>query len=225
MPQILTMKKLGKYLVAAMLLGTTVSANAQYYAIADRLSNMISPALFGGVNYHGIVEVSAIKGIGENNGDFVGISTSQGFKYADWLFMGIGIGVDALFTHVDNYPDIYDRTQSVTKNGWIIPLFTDFRFMLGNTSSVNYYIGTKIGCSFLVSDDEIHVNRGYITSDECFYLKPSIGIRIPAGPTDHTALNIAVSYQLITPGYNRYDYSNNESISLNGFGLTIGYEW
>jgi hypothetical protein len=97
--------------------------------------------------------------------------------------------------------------------------------MLGNTSSVNYYIGTKIGCSFLVSDDEIHVNRGYITSDECFYLKPSIGIRIPAGPTDHTALNIAVSYQLITPGYNRYDYSNNESISLNGFGLTIGYEW
>jgi hypothetical protein len=217
------MKKFGKYLIAAMLLGSAATANAQYYAIADRLANMITPALYGGFNYRGIVEVSAIKGIGENNGDFVGISTSQGFKYADWFFMGVGLGVDALFTHVDSYFD--NHTESITKNGWIIPLFTDFRFTFGNSSSVNYYIGTKIGCSFLVSDKDIYVNRGYITSDECFYLKPSVGVRIPAGITDHNAVTLAVSYQLITPGYNRYDYGYSNSISLNGFGLTIGYEW
>jgi hypothetical protein len=217
------MKKSSKFVIASVMLGTAVTANAQYYAIADRMADMITPALFGGLNYHGLVEVSAIKGIGENNGDFVGISTSQGFKYADWLFMGVGIGVDALFTHVDSYYD--NHIQSTTKNGWIIPLFTDFRFNFGNSSSVNYYIGTKIGCSFLVSDKDIHVNRGYITSDECFYLKPSVGVRIPAGTTNHNAVTLAVSYQLITPGYERYDYGDNQSISLNGFGISVGYEW
>jgi hypothetical protein len=217
------MKKLGKYIIAAMLLGTTTSANAQIYAIADRVTDLIQPALVGGFNYRGMVEVSAIKGIGDNNADFVGISTSQGFKYADWFFMGVGIGVDALFTDVDNYYE--NHVESVTKHGWVIPLFTDFRFTFGNTSGINYYIGTKIGCSFLVSDRDIQVNRGYITSDECFYLKPAIGVRIPAGTTDHTAVTIAVNYQLITPGYRHYDFPDNESISLNGFGLTVGFEW
>jgi hypothetical protein len=77
----------------------------------------------------------------------------------------------------------------------------------------------------LLSDKDIQVNRGYITSDECFYLKPAIGVRIPAGPTNRTAITLAVNYQLITPGYRHYDYGDNSSVSLNGFGLTIGYEW
>jgi hypothetical protein len=217
------MKNYGKIIAATLLIGTAAPANAQFYAIADRISDMITPALYGGFNYRGMVEVSAIKGIGENNGDFVGVSTSQGLKYADWLFMGVGIGVDALFTHVDSGYD--NKMQSITKSGCVIPIFTDFRFTFGNKSDVNFYFGTKIGCSFLVSDSDISVNRGYITSDECFYLKPSIGVRIPAGSTDHNAVTFALSYQLITPGYTRYEYSNNESISLNGFGLTIGYEW
>lgn len=219
----LAMRKLGKFIVAVSLLGSVSTANAQFYAIADRISDMITPALYGGLNYRGLVEVSAIKGIGENNGDFVGLSTSQGVKYADWLFMGVGIGVDALFTHVDKYYD--NGMQSITKSGCVIPVFTDFRFTLGNSSSPSFYFGTQIGCSFLISDSDISVNRGYITSDECFYIKPSIGVRIPAGTTDHNAVTLALSYQLITPGYERYEYLNSESISLNGFGVTIGYEW
>jgi hypothetical protein len=217
------MKKIRKYIIAALLLGSATAANAQIYAIADRVTDLIQPALFGGFNYKGLVEVSAIKGVGDNNADFVGISTSQGFKYADWFFMGVGIGVDALFTDVDSYYE--NRVESVTKHGWVVPLFTDFRFTFGNTAGVNYYIGTKIGCSFLLSDKDIQVNRGYITSDECFYLKPAIGVRIPAGPTNRTAITLAVNYQLITPGYRHYDYGDNSSVSLNGFGLTIGYEW
>ncbi len=217
------MKKIGKYILATLLLSSASGANAQYYAIADRLADMITPAIFGGFSYRGLVEVSAIKGIGENNGDFVGISTSQGFKYADWLFIGVGAGVDGLFTHVDNF--YADHLESTTKSGLIVPLFTDFRLTFGDPSNVNYYIGTKIGCSFLVSDESIRVNRGYISSDECFYLKPSVGIRIPAGTTDHNAVTFAVSYQLITPGYERYEYHDSQSISLNGFGISIGYEW
>jgi hypothetical protein len=210
-------------IAALLLLGSAGLAKAQYYAIADRMADMITPALFGGFNYRGLVEISAIKGIGDNKGDFVGISTSQGVKYADWFFMGVGLGVDFLSTHVDSYYE--NRMESVTKHGCIVPLFTDFRFTFGNPCGVNYYIGTKIGCSFLVSDSDIHVNTGYITSDECFYLKPSMGVRIPAGTTDHNAVTLSLSYQLITPGYNRYDYGYDSSISLNGFGLTVGYEW
>jgi hypothetical protein len=217
------MKKLNKLIFAAALLGSATTADAQIYAIADRLGDMITPALYGGFNYRGIVEVSALKGIGENNGDFVGISTSQGVKYADWMFMGVGIGVDGLFTHVNKYYD--NGAPSITKSGCVVPLFTDFRFSFGSPYKTNCYIGAKIGCSFLMGDSDISVNRGYITSDECFYLKPSIGIRVPAGSTDHNAVIFALSYQLITPGFAQYEYYDNESISLNSFGLTIGYEW
>ncbi len=217
------MKKFIRLIIVALLLGAAGKANAQYYAIVDQMTELIRPALLGGFNYRGMVEVSAIKGIGENKANFVGISTSQGFKYADWFFMGVGIGVDALFTDVDSYH--VNHVESVTKHGWVIPLFTDFRFTIGNPNSISCYIGTKVGCSFLVSDNDIQVNRGYITSDECFYLKPAIGVRIPAGTTDHTAVTIALSYQLITPGYSRYDFGDDDSISLNGFGITVGYEW
>ena len=216
------MKKLFKCAIVAAMLGSTATANAQYYAIADRLANMITPAIYGGLNYKGLVEVSAIKGIGENNGDFVGISTTQGFKYADWFFMGVGLGVDLLMTHVDNYNFEH---ETITKTGCVIPLFTDFRFNFGNQSYVSYFIGAKVGCSFLVGNNDISVNRGYITSSECFYLKPSIGVRIPAGSGDRTAVTIAASYQLITPGYRQYNYYNNQSISLNGLGVTLGFEW
>jgi hypothetical protein len=217
------MKKFSKYIIATMLLFGATTANAQIYAIADRITDLIEPALYGGFNYRGMVEVSAIKGIGNNNADFIGISTTQGFKYADWFFMGVGIGADALFTDVNSYYE--NHLESVTKHGWIIPLFTDFRFTFGNNNGVNCYVGTKIGCSFLVSDKDIQVNRGYITSDECFYLKPAIGVRIPAGTSNRTAVNISVNYQLITPGFRHYDVGNDESITLNGFGLTVGYEW
>jgi hypothetical protein len=220
------MKNSARHLIAAaMLLGIGGgSASAQYYAIADRMVDMITPALFGGFNYHGIVEVSAIKGVGENNADFVGISTSQGVNYADWFFLGVGIGVDALFTHVDSYYNSRGG-ESVTKSGCVVPLFTDLRFNLGTGSRVSYYLGAKIGCSFLMGNNDIHVNQGYITSDECFYLKPSLGVRIPTGTSGRNAFTISASYQLITPGYNRFDYDGERSISLNGFGVTLGYEW
>lgn len=71
-------------------------ASAQYYEIATQLPQLISPALSGSLNYKGFVELSGTAGIGNNRVNDIGISTTQGFRYASWFFMGVGAGVDVV---------------------------------------------------------------------------------------------------------------------------------
>ncbi|MDE6717095.1 MAG: hypothetical protein K2J70_02790, partial [Muribaculaceae bacterium] len=69
-------------------------AEAQYYELVNQLPNLLSPALSGSMNYKGYVDVTGTLGVGNDRANFVGISTSQGFQYSTWFFMGAGIGVD-----------------------------------------------------------------------------------------------------------------------------------
>lgn len=219
-----------KALVVAAALLTAGTANAQYGQIVNQFTNVLGRALSGGFNYKGYVEAKYIKGIGANNGDFTGISTSQGVKYGDHFFMGVGLGVDLLMCHVDEgwnpgeaFPDL---DKSTTKKGCVVPLFTDFRFIAGNTNNIGCQIGLKLGCSFLLTDSYITVNRGYITSSECFFLMPSVGVRIPTSiNSGRQAVTFALAYQLITPSYRYHWGSAGKAITLNGFGLTCSYEW
>lgn len=223
---------LRRIVMVIALLATAKVASAQYYNIINQATGMLGNALQGGFNYKGYVETKYIKGIGENNGDFVGLSTSQGFMYGQRFFMGLGAGVDLLMAHVDNDawqgPQGDDIDKGVTKNGCVVPLFTDFRLIVGPLNDINCQLGLKVGCSFLLSDDYIRVNRGYITSNECFFLMPSIGVRIPVSDSNpKQAFTLNVAYQLITPTYRTWwnGYYNDESITLNGFGLTCSFEW
>lgn len=98
------MKRTGKFIMAAVIaMAATASAHAQYYEIAGQLPSLISPALSGSLNYKGFVEASGTAGIGDSRANFIGVSTSQGFKYADWFFMGVGIGVDVAMAKNVNY--------------------------------------------------------------------------------------------------------------------------
>ncbi|MCM1377405.1 MAG: hypothetical protein NC097_06395 [Clostridium sp.] len=205
------------------------SANAQYYEIANRLPGLIQPALSGSMNYRGSIEGHFLKGVGNYNADFSGISTSQGFKYGSWFFMGLGMGVDIVTSHTEDdygswapsYPDY--ANHSSTKTGVMIPIFTDFRFDIGSQSSASFFIDLKVGASFLIGKDYLRINDGYITNQEYFYLRPSLGVRIPVNSQNtKQAVNLGVDYQLLT---SNYWSSWSRNVTLSALGAHISFEW
>lgn len=232
------MKTIFKHLTCLFLLTVAPGASAQYYEIANQLPQLIRPALSGSFNYKGFVDVSYMRGISKCKADFLEITTSQGFRYADWFYMGVGIGADVLFSSTDekwgsgwNYSSSPDLSHSSTTTAVMLPLFTDFRFTFGDVNtqakgvtrnSAGFFIDLRIGCSFLCSDDWIRINNGYLTNRQYFYMRPSVGLRIPVGSSGKQAFDIGLCYKLLT---SNYWASSRESATLSSLGLTVAYEW
>lgn len=214
-----------------MLLSASV-VKAQYYQIANQLSNVLSPALSGSMNYKGYVEASGLAGFGDNHANFVGISTSQGFQYASWFYMGAGLGVDLVTVNGDvmgkddwngSYPDYYNHSSSTTR--CMIPVFTDFRFNVGPSSGIKFFIDLKLGASWLIGSRYLTLQRGRLTGQTQFLLKPALGVRIPTSAANpKQAVNVGVVYQLITSNSNYYN-RDGQSVSLNAVGVSLSYEW
>lgn len=221
-------------LLLSSIFGAALSAEAQYYDIATQLPNVLSPILSGSGRYKGFAEARFLKGIGANQADILDFSTSQGYQYNNWFYMGAGLGVDILFAHQDSnwgngwqggYYDNIDPNRSSTTTGVMIPLFTDFRFTIPakNASSPSFFADLRLGASFLIGRDYIRINNGYLTNNEYFYLSPTIGVRIPVNKEKpRQAVNIGLSYQLLTSNY-WTGYSN--SVTLNSLGLSASFEW
>ena len=224
------MKRMRMAIVAIVAMMAGVSAHAQYYQMANQLGQLISPALSGGMNYKGYVDASVLYGVGNKEATYVEITTTQGFRYRDWFFMGVGAGVQGIFTNPrssfsdwENVTDGFDRWHSTSKTGWVIPLFTDFRFNIGNQSGLSAFIDLRLGCSFLLSNKYLEIGQGYMTNSECFYLRPTVGMRIPVNAKNpKQALNIGFTYQLVTSNYWCYNSSNT---TLSALGVTFGFEW
>ena len=224
------MKKLLSLAVAAVLAaGMAVPARAQYYEIANQLPSLISPALSGSMQYRGFVEASGLAGMGKNRANFLGISTSQGFQYASWFFMGVGMGVDVAMAQQDDRYGAWDPDDweygGTAKTKCMIPVFTDFRFRIGNDNSVAAVIGLKLGAAWLLGDDDLMMKTAYMSNETQFYFRPSLGVRIPVSSQNpKQAVNVAVSYQLLTSN-NNYTYWHDNSVTLHNLGLTVGFEW
>ncbi|MCM1348710.1 MAG: hypothetical protein NC338_04795 [Firmicutes bacterium] len=222
------MKTFRALLASAALLCCTLTSHAQYYQLANQLTDVIRPALLGGFNYKGFVDASYTAGLGPRKASFVELTTTQGFQYASWFYMGVGLGVQALIAdRNDNYnpwqyPGGWDSSRGHSKTGWVLPLYTDFRFNIGKPTDTSMFIDLRLGASFLLSDDYIEIGDGFLTNSEAFYFKPTIGMRVPLNESGKQAVNIGVSYQLLTQNY-WYRYSDN--VTLSSFGATIGFEW
>ncbi len=213
----------------AVSLGWASEARAQYFEIANQLPGLISPALSGSFKYKGYLELSGTAGFGDNRVNILGVSTSQGFRYASWFFMGAGLGVDVAMNNTDiptpatDRPSFWQHSSSKTKV--MIPVFTDFRFNFGNMSGVSMYADLKIGAMWLIGNSYLRLQHGCMTGDAQFYLKPSVGVRIPMGADDSRhAVNVGITYQLLTSS-NNYNYWQDNTLTLNGLGLSIAYEW
>lgn len=229
------MKRSGfKWIVAVVVsMAASLGAKAQYYQIANQLFGLISPALSGSMNYRGYVEASGLAGFGDNHANFVGVSTSQGFQYSSWFFMGVGLGVDFAIVPSDdvdgpddwdgNYPDYYNHSTSKTRA--MIPVFTDFRFNFGGGRGVGVFVDLKLGATWLLGDRYLTLQHGRLSGATQFYLKPSVGLRVPvSGLNPKQAFNIGLTYQLITSNNNFYRW-NGDGVTLSALGLSIAFEW
>ncbi len=211
-------------LTLSLMAALTFGASAQYYSMINQATNMMQTVFSGGMRYRGMVDASYVQGIGNKRADFLEFSTTQGLKYADWFFMGIGAGVDVMFAHAGDPQWLQNSGKSLTTTACMIPLFTDFRFIIGGEKQIGFFIDIKAGCSFLVGKNNVQIGDGYLNRSECFYLKPGLGLRIPVSQ-DNTkcAFNISAVYNLVTSNY--WWQTSSSNITLNGFGVSIGYEW
>lgn len=208
------MKRLG--FVILILSSLFFSANAQYGILANQITDMLKPALSGSFNYKGFIDAAYLYGLESNDGkmDIVEVTTTQGFKYSTWCFMGVGAGLNIAFPQSSYYGVKNDV-------GVMLPLYADFRFNIGNQSNLSLFIDLKIGASFLISSNDFYVGYAYITNDECLYFKPSLGLRLPINKNNvKQAINLSASYQLITPRF-----SNGYNVNFNNLGVTLAFEW
>ena len=221
-----------KYLKSlALLIGLVfpwTCASSQFYQIANQLPGLIRPALTGGSGYKGYVDVSYLAGVGDRRVEFVGISTSQGFNYRSWFYMGVGIGVDLAMSHKNpdfglNQSGSYWNHEYSTKAA-MVPVFTDFRFNLGNPQSTSFFIDVRLGGAFLIGSNYLAVSDGFITNREYFYLKPSLGIRVPVNKVGKQAVDIGLAYQLLTSNY-WYNNPSPRNVTLSSLGAIVSFEW
>ena len=224
------MKHFTRILVGAtLLIAAAIPARAQYFQIASQVRDLISPALTGGSAYKGFVEASVLPGIGTNRATFYGVSTSQGFQYRPWFFMGAGIGVDVAtavwptgITGDVIPPSYFSRETASTKA--MIPVFSDFRFNIGKPAGTSVYIDLKLGATWLIGSSYLELADKYLSTSAQFYMKPSVGVRIPVSVTSSKrAIDIGLTYQLITSNSNYAPRST--TVSLNNIGVTLAYEW
>ena len=217
-------------MVIAFFMGLSIpfNAKAQYYEIANQLPSLIAPALRGG-SYKGLVEAGYSHTLGDYNGDFLEISTSQGYQYRTWFFMGVGLGADILFAHKsENWGEGMvtppaGEHPSTMSTAVMVPLFTDFRFNIGKRTTVSFFLDLKVGCSFLMNNKYIPIGKGYLTSREYFFLDPSLGIRIPVNKKQpKQAFDVGVRYKLLT---SNYWYRTNNNITLQSLGAFLAFEW
>lgn len=213
-------------LAASVAIASATAANAQYYQAINQVTNMLQTAFSGGFNYRGFVDAGYVNGIGDKQASFLEFSTTQGVKYGNIFFMGIGMGVDVMFTDYNGGTGNWlPSNEKSTQTAVAIPMFTDFRLNFGQPTSTGFFIDLKVGAAFYVSDNYIRVGDGYINSSSSFYLKPTIGVRVPVSKSNpKLAMNFGASYQLLTNSY-WYNPNHNNNITLSSLGLTVGFEW
>ena len=218
-----------KKILAILLLAVTsltVTANAQVFEAINTLQSVISPALSGSGRYKGWVEGGYSHTLAKYNGDFIELTTTQGYQYNSWFFMGAGLGVDLLLSHKGshwNEMETFPPSKDYTLTAPMLPLFADFRFLIGDTSNISFFLDLKVGCSFLLTNKYVAIGDGYLTNREYFFLNPAIGLRLPCNSRNpKQAVDVGVRYKLLTSNY-WYNYNNN--ITLQAIGAFIAFEW
>lgn len=201
---------------------------AQYYQIANQLQQVITPALSGSLNYKGFVEMSGLAGLGHNRANVIDFSTTQGFQYSSWFFMGVGLGIDIVMAQQPEGwtpdPDYGYMSRSNAQTKVMIPVFSDFRFNIGDRATTSFFIDIKLGAAWLMGSDYLRMADGFLSNSTQFYMRPTVGLRIPVSrERPDNAVNVGLTYQLITSNNNYY--WSSRSLSLNNLGLSVAYEW
>lgn len=226
-------------LAAVMTIIAGQEARAQYWQAASQLQNLLSPALSGSGRYKGSVELMGVAGIDDSKLNHIEISTSQGYQYNSWFYMGAGIGIDIVMNKKEELfytPDFsdydfwnnYNANIRATENtGVMLPIFTDFRFNIPfgqDVKAAAMYIDLRLGASWLLGDKYIDIRHGWLGHSANFYFRPTIGVRFPLSSSNpNRAINIGLSYLLLSADSNNSYYGSHQILS--SLGASISFEW
>lgn len=211
----------------------TITTTTTTYSRSSSSRNLVD------VSYKGFLEVGFAGGVSDHKANQLDILTTHGAAVGNF-FIGIGTGVNILFPQdntlksdmiSEGYWDAASGYEyyNCTDNAVLIPLYVDFKYNFGDMSAICPFVDLKLGCSFLVSDDDgAFIGDGWMDRDACVYFSPSIGMRIPLSGGG-AAMNIGVTYNLLSQKYRYFDEWNgptyNDGIVLSSFGGRISIEW
>lgn len=197
-------------------------ARAQYYEMSNQLSRMLQPALSGSASYRGFVDLTGLVGFGDNRVNFAGISTTQGFQYNNWFFMGVGMGIDIARGTGDFLCGVWNE-PGYTDTQAVLPVFSDFRFNAKIGKSSSLFIDLKLGAAWFLGSDYMALHDAVIGHGTQFLLRPTVGFSIPLNKNNpKQAFNVGLTYQLLT---SESSYRNYGSPTLNNFGATLSFQW
>lgn len=234
------MRRMSLIAAAVFVLSGAQDAAAQLWQAASQLQSLISPALSGSGRYKGSVELSGVAGVGSSKLNHVEISTSQGYQYTDWFYMGAGLGVDIVRSTVSDGVPSGAEDYARRWNGWgdsprygdkrtgvMIPVFTDFRFNIPtgkSPMSASLFVDLRLGATWLVGNRYMRTDDGWLSNNTNFYFRPAIGARIPVSSRNpRQAVNVGLAYLLITSGNNYWYY--DDTVTLSAIGATVSFEW
>jgi hypothetical protein len=178
--------------------------------------------------YKGFLEVGFGGGVGDYRANELDILTTHGMQIGNSVFVGLGTGVNVLFTQNDNnnfynsssYNGNYNTTAAM------IPLYADLRLKMGGGRTVPF-LDLKLGTTYLVNSGDVYINDRYLDSGASLYFSPSIGVHMDLLGT--AGFNVALTYSLISQNTRDYYYDDGyydgERLSLNNLGARISVEW
>ena len=149
--------------------------------------------------YKGFVDLGYTAGVGDYGTGRVELTTSHGYQFNSYLFVGGGTGFQ-----------YYHEAETFT-----MPIFADIRanFMKG---PIVPFVGFKAGYTFDLSEDAGGLG--------C-YLSPSAGVKLAV--SSGVALNLSVGYtaQMVNIDYEDYSGYYSGHVTLNGVSFKVGIEF
>lgn len=184
--------------------------------------------------YKGFIETGYAAGVGIHRANQLDILTTHGMTFGNNLFIGVGFGVNLLYPNENG--DVFahrpggastDKFHYNNEKAVMIPLYGDIKYNFGN-SAVRPFIEIKAGAAFLANSHAVSICDGWIDDKEGLYFCPTIGLNIPM--SRRAAINIGLSYNLMSQKYYYYDFYydrfySNDGISLHSLGVKFSIEW
>lgn len=152
------------------------------------------------IGYRGFVDFGYTIGTGDHGTDNLQLTTSHGYQFNPYLFLGFGTGVHYYLEGAD---------------AAIIPVFTDIR---GNfmTGTIVPFIGFKFGYSINTKDDFKGLG---------IHFSPTAGVKLMVTPTTALNFTLGYSYQKANIFYYSGGYYYKTKGDIGGFSLKIGVEF
>lgn len=152
--------------------------------------------------YRGFVDLGFTPGVGDLATNRLEFSTSHGYQFNPYVYLGIGAGLHYYYEGGDAF---------------VIPIFVNPRVNFLDTN-ITPFIDLKLGYS--------------VVDAEGFYFNPNIGVSFKTQERKTINVSIGYTMQKVKYNsyydysyYGGYSYYSSGSVDVNGISIKVGYEF